>query len=231
MNAERPVLFNGAMVRAILEGRKTQTRRLVKNAPAGAASAGVIVSSTDKDSEGEWWWLDSADLMDAGVIGDAFRCPYGQPGDRLWVRETFAHWQSPDLFSGRPVPDTAFAAGRPMLRPPAGEPAPFEKWERVWSEDTKPTGVKWTPSIHMPRSVCRLVLEVTDVRVERLQDINQEDAEAEGSHDFWGKETPWKNHFAPVPVHGFAALWESVNGAGAWAANPWVWAISFKRVD
>jgi hypothetical protein len=185
-------------VRAVLEGRQTQVRRVVKGVPSGAVSAGVITSSTNAASEGEWWWLDAIDLMDAGVVGDSFRCPYGQPGDRLWVRETWG---------------------------PCDGGACYRADENAESLAV-PDGGRWRPSIHMPRWASRIDLEVTGVRVERLQDISDADAIAEGSQE------P-----SLVPITGarlseravIAALWESIHGPGSWGANPFVWVVEFKR--
>lgn len=219
-STERPIIFSAPMVRALLDGTKTQTRRIVKPQPPDEArSAGVITSSTRVGAEGEWWWLDSPDLMEAGVVGDEFRCPYGQPGDRLWVRETFAHWNARELFGAGTMPTTAFRAGRPVLRPPPGEPTPFDQWTREWSDDTKPKDMKWTPSIHMPRWASRITLEITDVRVERLQEISGADALSEGVQPRLAARME------------FASLWRAINGPDAWSADPWVWVLTFRRLE
>ncbi len=167
MMRERPILSSGAMVRAIVEGRKTQTRRVVRPQPPDhVRDAGVLHSASD--SNGLWWWLDSKDLMDASTVGDEFRCPYGVPGDRLWVREQFSRLESFEFFSDEvpnQIPGAWYWAD--------GNPA-WGNWERP------------KPSIHMPRDLCRIVLEVTDVRVQQLQEISDADAEAEGVEEGLG---------------------------------------------
>ena len=186
---ERPILFSGPMVRAILDGRKTQTRRVAKP-------------------------LD-------------ITCPYGSPGDRLWVRETW----TPDHAAFYPHFPVCYRAGF--------GPEYERKNGHVWSSEQNAWFPwKWRPSIHMPRWASRITLEITGVRVERLNDISEEDAIAEGIHQFaalslWGndpKGTPAKL-VGGNPQEAFALLWESINGEGSWALNPWVWVIEFKRVD
>lgn len=206
--AERPILFSGAMVRAILEGRKSQTRRVVKLIGAEVIEEAIT---------GPWPFSPQHD--------DWIACPYGRPGDRLWVRETHAFLDKRDP-SGKRV---AYAAG------------PF-----LWGNSDPKTGVtwpppenscdavrvpRWRPSIHMPRWASRITLEATGVRVERLNDITEEDAKAEGVEAVNGH--PERGAFFGVgPCHreGFAQVWADLNGAGSWKANPWVWAITFKRV-
>lgn len=185
---ERPLLFTSPMVRAILAGRKTQTRRICKPQPSASAHT-TAADGTPMRA----WWETGKEIND---------CPYGFAGDRLWVRETWANIGEPK------APIYAYRADT-------------EDGERVRVD------APWKPSIHMPRAACRLVLKVTDVRVERLQSISEADAMAEGTQE------P-----SLLPITGarltersvFAALWESINGADSWAANPWVWAITFKRV-
>jgi hypothetical protein len=208
---ERPILFSGPMVRAILDGRKTQTRRLVKPQPEEFDGAGV---SANYGTAGEPWWVA------VPSIEHYSRCPYGQPGDRLWVRETFGYCKHMPgkngkgleyradgvrrYFDGLPVPKDGFAFGFPE--------------SKVF---------RWKPSIHMPRWASRLDLEVTDVRVERVQDISEADACHEGAPAIVGR------NIGPVTYReGFRELWDSINfkrGYG-WDANPWCWCISFKVV-
>lgn len=200
---ERPILFNGAMVHAILAGQKTQTRRVVKPAPAaGHAWAGWCGYSTDRADEGKAVWAaGEGPLM---IEPHRVACPFGQPGDRLWVRET---WSDEDL-------------------PPG---------EFYYRADALSTGLRadeisamrWKPSIHMPRWACRLMLEITAVRVERLQDISEADAIAEGAPaKVDPSELRWQ-HYVPHAL-GFIDLWNSTGGD--WDSNPWVWVIEFKRV-
>ncbi|MEN5176355.1 hypothetical protein [Brevundimonas diminuta] len=207
---ERPILFSGPMVRALLDGRKTQTRRIVK--PRRHASLFAI------EDDGSPVWADSY-IMDPGNAEWRMRDnPYGVPGDRLWVKETHAV-----------VPRTAYAMSEGVqqtLRPDDNHDAAvyFADWER-----SKPG--RWRPSIHMPRWACRLVLEITDVRVERLLDCSNADAQAEGLQ--WVTPGMWSvDRSLPIIAHeartAYFELWDHINGAGAAEANPWVWAVSFR---
>ncbi|MBW0795199.1 hypothetical protein KX852_05915 [Pseudomonas aeruginosa] len=191
---ERPILFNDQMVRAILDGRKTVTRRVMKPQPV---------------LDGHFWtyggagWSDRINSL-TPVAGHslAARCPYGQPGDRLWVREAWAC--------------TLVAQ------------APGEEWV-VYREGDNRTdcGGPWKPSIHMPRWASRILLEITAVRVERLQDISEEQARAEGYPAERECETGGSGLDAWL---WFRSLWGEINGPEAFTANPWVWVIEFKRV-
>jgi hypothetical protein len=199
---ERPILFSGAMVRAILEGRKTVTRRPVKATKAHAD--GFIMLD-----HGQGWRPYNAFgdfTSDSEGMEYPIACPYGQQGDRLWVREAWA--------------ETYVAQ------------APGEKWV-VYRECDNRTdyGGPWKPSIHMRRRDSRILLEITAVRVERLQDITRSDIRAEGlvcppelrSDDVSPNYRDW------YPA-AWRELWESINGAESWTANPWVWVVEFKRV-
>jgi hypothetical protein len=179
---ERPILFSAPMVRALLDGRKTQTRRIVKHRPTMIEVDGVTVH------------------------GKKQKCPYGQAGDRLWVRET---WQLFPRIEG---------ASRIYYRASCTAPSVLDDW-------------RWTPSIHMPRWASRILLEVTAVRVERLQAISRADAAAEGICFPEGEPKPPGYRCDRWPEENFAGLWDSINGAGAWAANPWVWVVEFRRAS
>jgi hypothetical protein len=208
MSRERPILFNGDMVRAILEGRKTQTRRVVKPQPG---------------NDNRIRWPGRKNIV-INIRDDRVPqlCPYGQPGGRLWVRETHAI-----------VPRTAYAmsdGADQVLRPDDSHDAAVFKagWE------LSPPG-RWRPSIHMPRWASRITLEVTDVRVERLQDISEEDAKAEGvwkygDEDCWEIYTKTTSFGTSCPRRSFESLWQSINGPDSWNANPWVWVIEFRRL-
>lgn len=203
---ERPILFNDAMVRAILSGAKTQTRRPVKLRYDWAA---------EDLPDGRMWPHARAYVGGDGDMAPA-ECPFGAPGDLLWVRECFA--------LGR-VFDESRAAELPII----------ERDVPVWfradggADESWANRGKWRPSIHMPRWASRLTLRVTDVRVERLQDITEEDARAEG----FDGDCPVG--YVPAYVAGpcryhFGSEWP-YEGAHGWAANPWVWVVSFERVE
>ena len=234
---ERPILFSGPMVRAILEGRKTQTRRVVKpQPPAEAVDAGCMWAPS-KPYNGEWSWLTSKTLDEARIVGDDFRCPYGVPGDRLWVRETWCR---------------KYAENGPVYNA-EGNLDPSCYWYRATTPDVTNAddleASPWRPSIHMPRHACRLTLEVVAVRVERLQAISEEDAKAEGPERniFEGHEADWDEDMGYLAYcrhypHGcecfpnmdardwYKDYWDHLNGKGAWDANPWVWVVEFKRI-
>lgn len=214
---ERPILFNADMVRAILDGSKTQTRRMVKPQPAEDESIfkmGLIVRG---------WITGKAD--DNDYPRSHISCPFGESGDRLWVRETWRHTSvtleesralTEDITSGCAVDWRADYVER-MIRD-----AGFSRADAELSCEFE----TWKPSIHMPRWASRILLEITNVRVERLQDISEADAKSEGAA--WGAcGAPQEgSHKA-----GFAQLWESINGPGSWEANPWVWVIEFKVAE
>lgn len=238
---EKPILFSAPMVRAILDGRKTQTRRVVKcettiNAAEHSGCMPILAKRGERLEDGSIGRKAvgfSCSINDGPSLDDCVKmfCPYGQVGDRLWVRETWATYYrettKPDF---READDVVFRADYEGLHPD------------VYG--------CWRPSIHMPRWACRIELEITGVRVERLQDISPDDAIAEGltaiskdggrttkygipdSDGYPGTDNtgwPWE-HWRFSPVDAFQHLWESINGAGSWDANPWVWVIEFKRV-
>ena len=233
------------MVRAILDGRKTQTRRVMKAAaPAKAAAAGVFTSH--KAYDGQWIWLDSKDPEWVGFIGEPFRCPHGHPGDRLWVREAWAMPRGLDPFSPTQVAEKCLEAGYAAAWGPVFYHADQVKIGPEWQGET--IG-KQRPSIHMPRWASRIDLEITGVRVERLQDISEADAIAEGMerlHSGRGYYDPTSSHGAvhlghhyPTAKYAFEALWRDINpdlrwggpdNPCGWDANPWVWVIEFERV-
>lgn len=213
---ERPILISGPMVRAILAGAKTQTRRVIKPQPNVATDLERFV-----DEAWQTGWIDVP-------------CPHGAPGDRLWVRETFYcdDYRYPNV----PEAERSDGAWRESLLyfradVPSGEFADAGYWGEP--------GGRWTPSIHMPRWASRITLEVTSVRVERLHDITEEDARAEGVDPEPGMER-WRNYvseFEGVRTtcacarDSFFSLWESINGTASLAANPWVWVVGFRRVE
>lgn len=194
---ERPILFNAEMVKAILSGRKTQTRRVIK------------LPLIDKNMDCE---LAGNELAGEVAAGDYRNCPLGQPGDHLWVRETFA------LGADFGESDVGYF---------------YRATDPGW--DDNDTGARWRPSLHMPRAASRINLLITGVRVERLNDISEEDARAEGITDGGcincGECEPCGcEHPAPDATEMFAHLWQSIYGDANWFSNPWVWVIEFERV-
>lgn len=221
MSKERPILFNAAMVRAILNGHKTQTRRVMKAQPEPTPADYTgqpghwfpcrLVQSmvhVERDLKKQNWGL-------AGTC-----CPYGDIGDRLWVRETF---QGPLVDQQEMEKDPTYFKDMERYKTPehCAYRASGDSCEYV--DQDGDLIQRWKPSIHMPRWASRITLEIVSVRVERLQDISNEDAVAEGIG------TPLDIRYAALDE--FKPLWESINGAGSWAANPWVWVIEFKRLE
>ncbi|MFH2432079.1 ASCH domain-containing protein [Citrobacter freundii] len=199
---ERGMIFNSEMVRAILDGRKTQTRRIIKLSHERGMLNPVI-----KGRNGE---ITSVSCRLAPLL-----CPFGQPEDRIWVRETWAE-------AGASAPDLKlYRANYPDHVP--------SHYENVPPVDE----IRWKPSIHMPRWASRILLEITDVRVERLNAISQVDAIAEGappSHpsiDCVSQEYG----FPDFSRSWFGQTWQHIYGEESWQANPWVWVIEFKRID
>ncbi|MEZ7000510.1 hypothetical protein [Klebsiella variicola] len=236
---ERGMIFNGEMVRAILDGRKTQTRREVKlnldiaclattydwaTSLAANHYQGLTEEQIQQKAESLRGVIHPVILGNGQMV--SIICPHGKPGDRIWVREAFrVHSRATDVAT---------------LIYKASE-------RNSWTEQThrvpvavcnKPaTPEKWTPSLHMPRWASRILLEITDVRVERLNTISEKDATAEGVPpagsllpDYPGTFLTPKGDFATAKV-AFQRLWESIYGEESWKANGWVWVISFKRVE
>jgi len=202
---EKPILFNGAMVRAILNDNKTQTRRVIKPQPDILPGSDCV--------DGNWYeqnkYGDSISILD--------RCPYGKDGEQLWVRETWAtdgvgQNGDMDFISPSSLPPNAEIHFRASI-------ARDDKW-RV---------AKWRPSIHMPRKLSRIQLLVKSVKVEQIQDITREDAIAEGTRKLY-RCPQWIGN---EPLDSFNELWESINkkrGFG-WEMNPWVWVVGFERIE
>lgn len=202
---ERPILFSGPMVRAILERRKTQTRRIVKPDIANFLEDGW-------GPEERMYETRDGDIVPARTL-----CPYGVPGDRLWVRETFAEVQ-PYYGPSDEIPDWVNYKYR----------ADFDDFE---ADPLQFGPNKWRPSIFMPHAASRILLEITNVRVERLQDITEEDAIAEGVEPVeWGEDMGGMPGDFTSYVEGFKDVWQSINGSEFCMENPWVWVIEFKRI-
>jgi hypothetical protein len=211
---ERPILFSGPMVKAILEGRKTQTRRILKPQVESEWLEWLIYVNADGDHR--YYGQDGEPTMHINTdkeLPDDGECPYGKPGQRLWVREAWTTLDQDYLPAGK---DGCRVTYRADHFDPDGD---------------GPGELRWYPSIHMPRRYSRVTLEVTGVRVERVQDITEEDCRAEG--------------VPPIPVEflrtfgmgtdsnyrsRFELIWKSINGPESWAVNPWVWVIEFKKL-
>ncbi len=236
---ERPILFNSEMVRAVLDGRKTQTRRVMKEQPGP-----VVEAFFNRPGAERILWVPLTGPVGQGIqIGSPRPCPYGVPGDRLWCRETWADVNTEDgpsllyaadgrmrnwrEFSETFGPD--FGAGPSMDYD--AYPGEYSMWwSDLWYREERncKDDHHWRRSIHMPRWASRLTLEVVNVRVERLQEISQDDARAEGMPPADPDElVSWK------PVGWFSTLWDSINekrGYG-WDVNPWVWVVEFKPTN
>lgn len=247
MGAERPILFSAPMVRAILAGRKTQTRRvLVKrggfSAPDHVEHTGMAVLDDGRVSAAfRTPWKRVVEAMGWGRDPTGWDyeytwevCPYGSPGDRMWVRETWGQLDSahpdsegvyePDVWTGKPRP---------------GLPVVYRADYAGHEED----GAPWRPSIFLPRWASRLTLDVTAVRIERLQSISEADARAEGctSDMDWiskieGVRGAAASRVLPTRLvtarENYRWLWDEINGKRApWATNPWVWVVSFRVLE
>ncbi|MCG3462699.1 hypothetical protein L7G72_12700 [Xenorhabdus bovienii] len=219
---ETPIIFNADMVRAILDGRKTQTRRAVKYQPCELPDSPTYPLLKD----GKLAWCRKGEDDHGGWID----CPYGKIGDQLWVRETFC-----------PVFDAQYAEGEIDWIDYRATPRYSAEYPAGWHlEPEDPAALKWRPSIHMPRWASRITLEVTDTRVERLQDIKEEDALAEGiKTGRFGNKSNWRDGFyAPgdnqpcfSAKEAFKYLWQSIYSEESWNNNPWVWVIEFRRIN
>lgn len=191
--AEYPILFSGDMVKAILDGHKSQTRRIVKGKWLPLVEEVLRVN-------GKWVW---------STVDYDLTTPYGQVGDRLWVRETWEMDCYGDNWNEPYQCDVLYRADG----------------EKLMSHQ------RWKPSIHMPRWASRIDLEVTGIRVERLQAMTEEDAEAEGF--CWSATGPWDNYDVISAQEQFGTLWDTLNAKRgySWQSNPWVWVIEFKQVE
>lgn len=220
---ERPMLFSGPMVRALLDDSKTQTRRVMKTQLVYGLVANLFNS----------WYLPRGDsggtLYPNGKEKILATCPYGQPGERIWVRETFVQGWDYD-----PVTD------RIQQFDVDGKQLPMKTWYRAdgadigWCDaDGWQANTPWKPSIHMPRSASRINLEITQVRIERLQSISESDAMAEGivrQPDGGYGLADTTHYHATDPRQSYFSLWEAINGDGSVEANPWVWCVTFRRL-
>ncbi|QLA04751.1 hypothetical protein [Enterobacter sp. DSM 30060] len=218
---ERGMIFNSEMVRAILDGRKTQTRRIMKIQPEHSGlGLRLVTDSKNGSDDGKYFWS-SSDACGLKARSKSFTCPFGVVGDRIWVRETF---QGPlfDYEQMESYLEDSSKFEKPEFCQYAadGKPAP----EYYDADDNLRHG--WRPSIHMPRWASRILLEITDVRVERLASVSDEDAGKEGypadPSPFGGPMDKWL---------WFRQLWDGIYPEQSFKHNPWVWVIEFKRVE
>ncbi|HBR4426559.1 hypothetical protein [Klebsiella pneumoniae] len=239
---ERGMIFNAEMVRAILDGRKTQTRRIVK----GTDGAMKFCKEWDINGKEVFVVLGEKDHTGMNPVLGAISCPFGAVGDRIWVRETWATLGNEDGccidWEGNLCKGDERSAARIYRASCEQRPGDYGLWsipdDAYWKPHTKEHKFEgaWRPSIHMPRWASRILLEITDVRVERLNAISEEDARAEGIIDGGclncGEPEPCGcANPEPDATDAFAYLWQSIYGQDNWNANPWVWVIEFKRVE
>lgn len=253
---ERGMIFNTEMVRAILDGRKTQTRRIMKVQPSEDFTPMNMALETDYKAR--WYtpgvvdkdgYLQPASKEVFGVSNEneGYSCPFGAVGDRIWVRETWGVVSHELDEDGRIQPWTPDRPATAIHEMPfgngyySGHAIYAADGDFTWGDDDGYEDGRscWKPSIHMPRAASRILLEITDVRVERLNAISEEDAEAEGidmealydSQDCYDCIADHNMTGRPTVTGAFKYLWESIYGADSWKFNPWVWVIEFKVVN
>ncbi|MFW1742904.1 hypothetical protein [Acinetobacter johnsonii] len=216
---EHPILFNTEMVKAILSGDKTQTRRIMRRQPDAVERfhRGEVTTDTDAKHAILRCYNNPKGFKNcnSGWLAHAtYKTPFSEfnVGDHLWVRETFRLFD-PDECGHSDFPCGCPSWGTPLYR------ASHDCFD----------GEKWTPSIHMPRSASRILLEITNIRVERLQDITKEDAKAEG-FDYSTHPSSIKMGYAIGARTNFHHAWSKIYGSTSWNKNPWVWVLEFKRI-
>jgi len=220
---ERPKRFDDEMIRAILDNRKSQFREIVK-----------LTDSWDvgPNYAGECWPVRKRKNFLERMV-----CPFGTVGDRLWVREAFGYCKGVGLTSNaKDATYVCFRDGSQLLR----KDKSYHQWNHAVKESAWPSDWKWRPSIHMPRWASRITLEITSIRVERLNEISNDDCGAEGitaigrgvkmSDGTYAQAGRYESKASTVRQL-FSELWESINGVGSGSANPWVWVIAFTRME
>lgn len=244
MSKLRPILFQPEMVRAIQAGIKTQTRRTIKPQPPADTDITIYKLATnvsgpaDRDFNKHHWL--GFDRTKPYKVNDGsqgyFTCPYGEVGDVLWVRETFRKYYDLETDTHTPIYD--YAADRP-------EPLSLIDGDgfQVYNSKGEARYVPYKPSIHMPYEACRIWLKITNIRVERLQDISEQDAWAEGckrgepteNGGYFPADEPDKSGIGEIgwdcAKDWYTDLWESINGDESWEANPWVWVVEFELTE
>ncbi|WP_263056430.1 ASCH domain-containing protein [Pantoea agglomerans] len=234
---ERPIIFNADMVRAVLDGRKTQTRRIIKVQPESNQLGLLrITDSTKRNDIGKYHWAES-NATGNHVRSKLFACPFGAVGDHLWVKETWSvvsHAFDDDGLMIDYVPDrpaiavhekpfgNGYYSGHAIYAADGGF---------TWGDDDGCVDGRscWKPSIHMPRWASRITLEITGVRVERLNSMTESDALAEGCNG--GHDSIPGYMYSATPHEHFHHVWQSIYGDDSWQANPWVWVVEFKRLE
>ena len=210
---ERPILFSAPMVRAILQGKKTQTRRIVKPQPELAEGAWYWCHPRYNNGIGVQYFHTNAESAAEKM---ATVCPYGVAGDRLWVRETwFDNVASDDGDEAKTPARCVYRADGEFI----------EQFPEEYMEG------RWSPSIHMPRWASRITLVVVAVRVERLQDITNNDAIEEGCDGERWLDSDGSEGRGVEPWEQFRDLWHKINGPESWSANPWVWVVEFRKLE
>lgn len=217
---ERPILFSSPMVQAILAGRKTETRRVVKPKPPGTY---IGLGINEKKNIVGHYWSNGLTQRFWPALGKPLKCPYGQPGDVLWVRETFRKFygdsEYPDCYVYKADIDKC---GQVPVKHANGKGVGFFTWDKAPAK----------PSIHMPKAAARIWLQVTEIKVERLHDITEQGAIAEGVEPYKTtdkyKDYYLAEHVCNTAKQSFITLWHSINGKDSLAANPWVWVVKFK---
>jgi hypothetical protein len=236
MMKEHPILFSGEMVKAILEGRKSQTRRVIKPQPFDQADGSWHIMLNPRSGY-------NSERTLRNML--PYRCPYGQPGDRLWVREKFQITIPSGSVGDEWIGDETSEVDGPL---PKVKPESLGYWlQIVYAADEPDQCSWWRPSIFMPRWASRITLEIVKIRVERLQDISRDDAMFEGVEVVNpyaiesalppGMPAAFKdyrdasNFFTADPIRSYRSLWENINSKETWTSNPWVWVIGFKVVN
>ncbi|WP_425469526.1 hypothetical protein [Paraburkholderia azotifigens] len=244
---ERPILFSGPMVRALIDGRKTQTRRIVKlphnnrlgvwePTTIGGPDGGRTASGATVPFQAAVWHTRT---------GDSLMCPHGQPGDQLWVRESGVKIKlaASDFHIFRHDEPTTLRIGDYWVEETRAPGASYNVAGCSRESALSYREAKVVPSIHMPRWACRLELVIANVRVERVQDINEADAMAEGVESVRNEGEYWKDYLRSTKRcdemtcltarDSFRTLWDSINASRGfgWDVNPWIWALSFRRVE
>ena len=246
---ESPILFSAPMVRAILEGRKTVTRRILKPQPF---ADGYYQGDICLDIASPYAQFSVEAVGGGAFMTEEHECPYGEPRDKLWLREAWRVPDSLDAYSGFDIAERCIEAGyrrpwSPIRYEADGALNSAKDWHEFGSTPGESTPGRYRHARFMPRWASRITLEVTGVRVERLQAISEDEAIAEGLHRIeigsgypdtysataatWAQVMEQEVDAYDDPRQAYRDLWEQINGAGSWDANPWVWVVEFRRIQ